>query len=292
MSSNLFETTEWKFSVSYDADDNQLSEHRMDAELLASAIKNVAQLVKHADEVLYGENRHIRTYVTAPAKEGSLEVEFIALLIDPAIAQNILSALGFIAPVGAIAGGVFKALREISGKEIIEVHTSDDEKEATVHLSDGTALSLPKDVAALTASPQIRTHIKQIVSAPLYHRNTPVFKIKNEDEAIELKFDDSDIRAIQKVKTKALPPRIDKITTKASFSRVDFDGSKGWKLLLDGNTVVDASISDDIFLKSISANDQAFKKEDTFKIVLEITTYTNDRGKETRKYKILQVLPI
>lgn len=291
MNADLFKTTEWRFSVSYDADDNQLSEHRMDAELLAGAIKNVARLVRRADEILNGENRHIHTYVTAPAKEGSLTVEFIAQLIDPAIAQNILYALGFITPVGAITGGVFKALRQISGKEIISVHTSDTSKLAEIHLSDGTILELPKDEALLTASPQIRTHVKQIVASPLYHRDDPVFKIKNEDNEIELKFDDADIRAIKQVKTKSLPPKIDKITVNASFSQVNFDGDKGWKIQLDADTVVSAPISDDTFLQAISSRAQSFKKEDIFKMVLEITTYTDDIGRESKKYKILQVLP-
>ena len=38
MNLNLNET-EWRFSISYDALDSSLSEHRMDAVLLADAIK-------------------------------------------------------------------------------------------------------------------------------------------------------------------------------------------------------------------------------------------------------------
>lgn len=154
MTSELFSTKEWKFSISYGADDNQLSEHRMDAELLAESIKNVAQLVRRADEVLNGENRSIKTYVTAPAKEGSLTVEFLALLTDPTLGAKILHTLGIVAPVGSVVCGVFKALRQISGKEIIEVHTSDDSEEAQLHLSDGEVLSLPKRRGRLSSFPK------------------------------------------------------------------------------------------------------------------------------------------
>ncbi len=291
MNEELFSVNEWEFSISYDADDNQLSEHRMDAVLLADAIKNVAQAINRADEILNGENRNIRTYVTAPAKEGSLEVEFIAQLINPELATNILQALGFMTVTGAVVGGVFKALREISGKEIIAVHTSDKHPEfAKLELSDGTTMELPKDEALLTASPAIRSHIKQIVAAPLYHRDEPVFKILNGADELELKFNEPDIKAIKEVKTKFLPPRIDKITVIASFSQVNFEGNTGWKIQLDENTIVTAPLLDDAFLNQVAANQQSFKKEDMYKMVLEVTTYTNDLGKESKKYKILQVL--
>lgn len=292
MNYELFSVKEWRFSISYDADDNQLSEHRMDAEMLAESIKNVAQLIRHADEVLNGENRNIRTYVTAPARVGSLTIEFLTQLIDPALGEKILYAIGITDPVGSVSYGVFKALREISGKEIVEVHTSDDSEEAQLYLSDGKVLTLPKDEAVLTASPKIRQYIKNIVASPLYHRDNPVFKIKNEHEDTVWQFDDADIRAVKEVKTKSLPPQIDKITVNATFSQVNFKGENGWKVQLDENTVVSAPLKDDAFLQAVSSRSQSFRKEDIFKMVLEITIYTSDLGQQGKKYKILQVLPV
>ena len=291
MNEELFSVSEWKFSISYYADDNQLSEHRMDAEMLAESIKNVAQVIKRADEILNGENRNIRTYVTAPAQEGSLTVNFLTQLIDPQLGEKILYALGFATSAEAITGGVLNALKTVSGKEILEVHTSDNKEHAELHLSDGEILELPKDEALLVASPQVRAHIKNIVSSPLYHRDNPVFKIKNEDEEIALQFSEVDIQAIKQVKTKSLPPKVDKITVTAAFSQVNFDSDKGWKVQLDEDTIVSAPLCDEAFLQAISKRTQSFKKEDAFKMVLEVTTYTNDLGQESKKYKILQVLP-
>ena len=77
MNSDLFLLKECRFSISYDANDNQLSEHKMDADILAKSIINVAQTIKHADEILNGKKRNIQTYVSAPAKEGSLSIEFV-----------------------------------------------------------------------------------------------------------------------------------------------------------------------------------------------------------------------
>ena len=80
------------------------------------------------------------------------------------------------------------------------------------------------------------------------------------------------------------------MTVMASFSQVNFEGNTGWKIQLDENTIVTAPLLDDEFLNQVAANQQSFKKEDMYKMVLEVTTYTNDLGKESKKYKILQVL--
>ena len=60
---------------------------------------------------------------------------------------------------------------------------------------------------------------------------------------------------------------------------------------MDEDTIVSAPLCDETFLQAISKRTQSFKKEDAFKMVLEVTTYTNDLGQESKKYKILQVLP-
>ena len=146
------------------------------------------------------------------------------------------------------------------------MHTSDEHPEfAKLELSDGTTMELPKDEALLTASPAIRSYIKHIVAAPLYHRDEPVFKILNGADELELNFNESDIKAIKEVKTKSLPPKIDKMTVTASFSQVNFEGNTGWKIQLDEKTIVTAPLLDDSFLNQVSANQQSFKKEDRYK---------------------------
>lgn len=292
MNSDLFLLKECRFSISYDANDNQLSEHKMDADVLAKSITNVAQTIKHADEILNGKKRNIQTYVSAPAKEGSLSIELVAALIDPMLAEKILIALGFISPISSVAMGVIKALRKISGREVIEVHTSEQKDYAELYLSDGEVLTMPRDEALLVASPQIRKNIKNIIVTPLWNRTNPVFRIKNDNEEIKLQFDSADIKAIRQVKINSFPPRIDKITINAAFSQVNFDGNKGWKVQLDPINEVNVLICDKIFLDSVSKRSQGFLKEDIFRMVLEITTYTNDLGQKNKKYKILQVWPL
>lgn len=49
-------------------------------------------------------------------------------------------------------------------------------------------------------------------------------------------------------------------------------------------------MEDEDFLNLIRVNKQGFKKEDLYRIILEVTT-THDLGKENNKFKILRVLP-
>lgn len=196
----LFNIEEQKFSISYDADDPDLSAHRMDAETLASTINSVSLLIKQADDLLNGQNRSIQVLVSAPAKEGSLVVEFVTLLINPGVAQTVLEAIGFITAAGVTGGGIFNALRQIRDKEIIDIFTSDNSDKAIVKLADNEEIEVDKEVGVLVASPQIRKQVKQIVSSPLSDRDKAVFKILDSD-TIALSFKDDDIQAIKEIKT-------------------------------------------------------------------------------------------
>mgnify|MGYP000918038332 CR=1 FL=1 len=288
--SELFNIEERKFSISYDADDPALSAHRMDAETLASTINSVALLIKQADDILNGENRNIKVLVSAPAKEGSLVIEFIALMISPDIALTILKSLGLITPVGGIIYGVFDALRDIKDKEIINVHTSDDSDKAIIKLANDEEIEVERDVGLLITSPQIRKQVKQIVSTPLADRDKASFKILSDSDDVSIEFRDDDIQAIKELKTNAISQKTTKITINTPFSQVNFKGKTGWKIQAGDGMIVSASMEDEDFLNLIRVNQQSFKKEDSFRIVLEITT-TNDVGKEYNKYKILRVLP-
>ena len=66
--------------------------------------------------------------------------------------------------------------------------------------------------------------------------------MENGDEETIWQFDDADIRAVKEIKTKSLPPKIDKITVKATFSQVNFKGENGWEIQLDKETVASAPL--------------------------------------------------
>ncbi|PIT21783.1 hypothetical protein [Snodgrassella alvi] len=289
---NLFEEQQIKFSISYDAEDQQLSEHRMDAMLLSKSIDSVARLIKLADEILHNKNQvNLQTYVTSPAKEGSLIVNFLMLLLNPEVAKMILNVLGFISITSSPTLGLFRALRKINGKEILRIYTSNDDETSIIELSDGEEIKVDKNLGQLIASSKVREYVKDIVSVPLNNRNQPVFKILNEEQKIELQFDDKDVQAIKQVKTNTISSKTEKLTVYASFSQINFDSDSGWKINLDGQKPVAVDLEDQDFFYSIRASMQTVKRHDVFKIVLEATTSNVGLNTVKKKYKVLQVLP-
>lgn len=284
---NLFENdTNQYFTVSYAAEDRDLDSHRMDARMLAQAIENMAILVERSDKILNGGDRSLHLYVTAPAQEGSLAVQFFTEIFNQENAKNVLEALSLTGIIGAPSFGVFQVLRKISGREIIEIHTSDDSDEATIILGD-EEIQCDSNIAKLVSSPKIREAVKQVVSKPLSDRFDPIFTL-NPGMENPLIFSDADIAAIRELKTKAIAPKIEKFKATVTFDQLNFSGNKGWKVLLDGQ-IINAHISDEDFLAKTQANEQSFRKKDEFNVTLERTTYTDDFGRETYKYKILKV---
>lgn len=275
------------FTVSYAAEDKDLDSHRMDARMLAHAIENMAILVERSDKILNGEDRSLHLFVTAPAQEGSLVVQFFTEIFNLENAKNVLEALSLTGVIGAPSLGVFQMLRKISGREIIEVHTTDDSDVATIILGD-EEIQCDANVAQLVSSPKIREAVKQVVSKPLSDRLAPIFTL-NPDMENPLVFSDTDISAIKLIKTKAIAPKVEKLKATITFDQLNFSSNKGWRVLL-GDQTISVQMLDEDFLARTQANKQSFKKQDAFNVVLERTTYTDDFEKETYKYKILQVL--
>ena len=289
----LFNNKEIKFSISYDADDAQLSEHRIEAHLLSKTIESVAQLIKISDEILRTKDeKSILIFVTSPAKEGSLVIDFMSVLLDPEVAKKILGILGFIRITGAVSNGVFQALRKISGREIIKIHSSTVDKTSKIELSDGEIITVDKELGQIIASPKVRECVKEIITKPLLHRESPSFKILNSNEKIELEFKDSDVKAIRQVKTNYISNKTQTSIVYASFSQVNFEKmSSGWKINYDDKKSISVLLLDKEFFDKIRFNKQSFKREDIFKIELQVETSSSEGSNaQKQKYKILKVL--
>lgn len=288
----LFNNKEIKFSISYDADDAQLSEHRIEAHLLSKTIESVAQLIRISDEILRtNDEKSILIFVTSPAKEGSLVIDFMSVLLDPEVAKKILGVLGFIRSTSAFSNGIFQALRKISGREIIKIYSSTVDNTSKIELSDGEIMTVDKELGQIIASPKIRECVKDIITKPLLNRDSPSFKILNTDQKIELEFKKPDVQAIRQVKTNFISDNIEESIVYASFSQVNFEKmSSGWKINYDGKKSISVLLLDKEFFDKIRFNKQSFKREDIFKIKLQVETSNVELGVQKKRYKILKVL--
>ncbi|VDZ51525.1 Uncharacterised protein [Serratia odorifera] len=93
-----------KFSIHYDAKKgSDLSKHKMNAYDLGMSIVEFAKMINRADDIINKE-RTLELEVTAPAKAGSLIVEF-ALIVKSGGALEVLKYLGLSASSAAVAMG-------------------------------------------------------------------------------------------------------------------------------------------------------------------------------------------
>lgn len=149
-----------RFSISYDADDEQLSLHKMDAFYLGQAIQQVSTMVKQAGKILNEEEPDV--VVTVPADAGSFIVEFaVYALSDP---RALLTSLGF------LGAGALAVAQHIHNKKVINVSTSDDSDDAVItveHKGKTEEVTCKKDEALLATDPVIRKSYNEVITQPL-----------------------------------------------------------------------------------------------------------------------------
>ncbi len=301
------ELNELFFSIYYDADDTDLLEHRLPADRVADAIKQMYRLVSEADKTLNGKNNSIELFVSAPAEEGSLGIEFFAELINPQNAQLVLQALGIITPLVGLAKGalakpeeeedddteedepiyqnVFEVAQKIDGATLIEVHTKDDSDIATLSI-DGRELQCEETVARLVENPKIRESVHDLITKPIEGYKNPSIAIGEEAKTQPVtSLDTENIRKIEKLLVTEIEPKQRNFSETVTFTQVNFDSNKGWKMRLNGKQV-GVAIADEAFIERVSESKQHFSKSDEYEVELTRTTTYNKSGKTSDSYTI------
>lgn len=283
------------FSVYYDADDIDLKNHRLPADRVADAIKQMYILIEEADKTLNGSNNTIDLYVSSPAEKGSLGINFLAELINPQNAELVLHYLGIASVVGGVVKGVltppsenenvFKVAQEINGATVIDVETSDDSDIATL-LIDNRKIECNENVARLMANPKIRKAVHGFVTKPIDGYKSPTISIGSDAKNNPTtKLSSKNIEKIDNLLVAKNEPKQNNIKETVTFTQVNFDGEKGWKMRLDGKQVK-VEIADEAFIKRINSNRQKFVKSDEYNVELTVSTSYGEDGKEKKSYTI------
>jgi hypothetical protein len=297
------ENNKLHFSVSYDADEQALKEHRMPADRLVEAIKEMNSLILQADKVLHGRHKSVELFVSAPAVPGSMGIEFILEFLSPDGAERIAHALGLISFAGGLAKGIIKGLtgkkqdepvvvydifeiaQEINGAAVIDVETFDDSDVAMVKVG-GQTLYCEETVARLIENPKIRKAVHGLVTKPVEGYRSPTFKLDNrETSEVEVMLDAEQIRKVKRLLVTESEPKDYPFKAIVTFTQVNFDKPKGWKMRLDGKEVP-VEIADDAFLKRINNNRQNFRKSDEYHVELIRTTTYNETGGRNIAYTL------
>ncbi|MCQ9121221.1 hypothetical protein MUU45_001708 [Rodentibacter pneumotropicus] len=296
-----------RFTVSYDAKDNEYAEHRIDADQLVEIVTNMKELINRADRTIHRRQSTVKLYLQAPVQAGSLEVPF--LLENATNAMAVLEYLGFAtgAAVAAFTGkGVLDVLKKTKGKSILEVQTTSKSNEATLVL-DGEKLTVDKKVAKLVTNAKVRENIQQLIATPLEGKISPKFKIKlldqlpAEDDSVEFNEDNteevqtvtfgrSQVKMIEEMAISPVPEvHTEEKETTIALTQISFTGSqKGWKMTYGNKTDISVELLDKYFIQQINKDIASFRKGDLFNVVLRITTRTLAK-RETVRYSIVKV---
>ncbi|EEW9257292.1 hypothetical protein ACN63T_004802 [Escherichia coli] len=275
------------FKVFYDAEDEELAQHKIDAKTLSLSIGSMADLIAKADRNLNDGQETVKLMVTAPAAPGSIGVIYSMQELVPH-AVDVAKAIGLTVAGGALAGGSALALiRQLGSRKVISVTRKVDTQEAVLEL-DGEEIICHEAVAKLVTDPEIRQALVNVVRAPLDGKERPIFKITDDKGEEILKLEGEETEEIKPLPRGTLLEKevsIDEVNVR--FIQVNFEGNKGWRIDYLGEEH-SVSLDDNVFLSQVQAATVQFSKEDLYVVDLETTKTFTARG-VTNRYAIKKV---
>ncbi|WMY72752.1 hypothetical protein RHD99_14865 [Buttiauxella selenatireducens] len=276
------------FKVFYDADDNELSQHAIDAEALGNSILSMTKLITKSDDLLNEGNKSIKVLVSNPAEAGSLGVAYTIIELIPD-AINVLKTLGITGVVGAAGGATALSLiRQLGSSKVISMTRKADSGTTVLEL-EGEEIECPTAVAALVTDPTIRDALISVIQKPLEGKQAPVFKILNENEEEVIR-----LEGVQTEEIKPLPrgtlleKEVDEREVNVKFTQVNFQSEKGWRMEYNGEEHA-VLLNDHEFLAKVRHAEGAISSDDLFAVNLEVTKTYSARN-VTEKYVVKKVI--
>lgn len=282
------ERVQTQFTISYDAK-GDLAKHEIDAKALGNAILGMDELVKSAARIVSNGSAEASLKVIAPAQEGSLEVVF-AILADPITTKAILAGVG-IATTGIAVGAAtaMSVVQKIQDRKVDKVTIDTDTGIATLQVGD-EKIDAPERVARLVTDREFRNALFKVVKAPVSHLDKASVKFISDADTVALEFKEEEIKAFTPLKSGSLEEQTE--TTKqvvVTFTALNFKGKRGWNIHTKDGLETSVTIEDDAFMKKVSANEAAFKKDKLYTVELKHTR-TKTPDAERNRYSITKVI--
>ncbi|MBP1015915.1 hypothetical protein J8628_03205 [Serratia fonticola] len=276
------------FKVFYDADDNELSRHAIDAEVLGNSILSMTKLITKADDLLNDGNKSVKILVTNPAEAGSLGIAYTIIQLLPD-AIDVLRTIGITGVVGAVGGAsALSLIRQLGSSKVITM-TRRAGTQTTILELEGEEIECPTPVAALVTDPTIREALISVIQAPLEGKDEPVFKILNENNEEVIRLEGSQTEEIKPLpRGTLLQKEIETREVNVKFTQVNFQSEKGWRMEYNGEEH-SVLLNDFEFLAKVRQAEGAISSDDLFAVNLEVTKTFSARN-VTEKYVIKQVI--
>ena len=275
------------FKIFYDAEDNELSQHKIDAKTLSRSIGSMADLISAADKNLNDGQETVQLMVTSPAEPGSLGIAYSMIELIPN-AINVAQVIGLTGAAGAVFGAPALALiRQLGSKRVISITKRVGTNLSVLEL-DGEEIVCNDAVAKLVTDPEIRAALVNVVRAPLDGKDNPVFKIVDSECSEILVLEGEETEEIQPLpRGTLLEKEVSVEEVNVRFVQVNFEGTKGWRMVhLEEEAAV--TLNDQRFLTQVQNGQMSFTKEDLFVVDLE-TTKTFTARNVTKRYAINEV---
>ncbi|TDF86311.1 hypothetical protein [Pseudomonas sp. H9] len=283
----MAEAAKEKFSISYDAESGDYKNHEIDALVLSRSIQGVYDMVAEAN-ALINKGAEVKLKVTAPAKEGSVIIEYLLLASSPQ-ALAVLKYLGFTAAGTAIAGGsLVEVVKKLRNRRVANVVIEADSEIAKIEV-DGEIVECDKNVARLAVDKKVRDALHNVIQAPIAGREGAKFKVLDEKDDSVLEIDEEVAHDYSPLPRKSLESEeVTKEAKTAYFVQVNFESNNGWRVKLADGTEHAVTLADEKFMDKVNQNQQTFSKEDLFEVVIE-TKAIYRQTRSTYNYTVLEV---
>ncbi|KJO32784.1 hypothetical protein SR86_12455 [Enterobacter hormaechei subsp. xiangfangensis] len=273
-----------RFSIFYDADDNELSIHKMDAFFLGQAIQQVATMVKQAGRLLGDEDEEdIEVKVTVPAQEGSFAVEFA--VYAAAHAREIVPALGL------LGGGALALAQRLRNRKVVNIRTEDGSDEAVItvqYRGNEEEIICNKDEAILATDPVIRKAYNEIITQPLVNKDAPVFRVEVAGEEV-LRLDGEDDIEFAPLPRKSLTfDHTERFDAVIAVTQVNFTSANGWRMTYQDEDRA-FKMEDTGFMERVLNRGQSFVKGDLFSVRLRVKTIEKPDSSIKTTYAVEEV---
>lgn len=275
------------FQIFYDAEDNELSQHKIDAKTLSISIGSMADLIFAADKSLNDGQQTVKLMVTNPAEAGSLGVSYTMMELVPH-AINVAKVIGLTGLVGAAIGApALSLIRQLGSKKVVSITKRAGTDQSVLELEDGEIVCHDA-VAKLVTDPEIRDALVNVVRTPLEGKAGAVFKILDEEGTEVVRLEGVETEEIKPLPRGTLLEKEESVEeVNVRFVQINFEGTKGWRIDYLGEEHA-VSFEDQLFIHQVQTGIVSFTKEDLFVVELK-TTKTFTARNATTKYAITKV---
>ncbi|MDK7241751.1 hypothetical protein QP451_01665 [Neisseria subflava] len=289
-----------KFNVLYDGE--ALRNNEMNVQTLAPALYAFGTLLEEANAAINGSRAKVSVNVKASFKTGCFGIElntFVSLVDlskslftseNIATAKNLLEWLGLVWGTAGITKytgkGLIGLIKWLRSRKISKIETVGDET-FKVYVGD-EYYETEKQVLWLYQNHKIHEAFKDVLS-PLEQEGIDEFAVTDLEQTSRfMVIKESEVPFFEPPKEEDEILADDEVKMNLQVVSLSFEGNYKWRFS-DGNSIFNADVEDEGFLRLVQSGEVAFAKGDIIKARLHKLQYIKGENMKT-EYRILEVL--